>query len=34
MLLQQEAPEDFVIATGRQYAVRDLVDAGAREVGV
>ncbi|CRI67300.1 GDP-mannose 4,6-dehydratase [Thiocapsa sp. KS1] len=34
MMLQQEAPEDFVIATGHQYSVRDFVDAAAREVGI
>lgn len=26
LMLQQEAPEDFVIATGRQYSVRDFVN--------
>ena len=29
MMLQQEEPEDFVIATGRQYSVRDFIDAAA-----
>src|ERR1700678_1855916 len=27
LMLQQEAPEDFVIATGKQYSVRDFVTA-------
>jgi GDPmannose 4,6-dehydratase len=34
LMLQQEAPEDFVIATGHQYSVRDFVAAAAREVGI
>ncbi|MBK1721622.1 GDP-mannose 4,6-dehydratase [Thiocystis violacea] len=34
LMLQQERPEDFVIATGRQYSVRDFVDAAARELGM
>jgi len=33
-MLQQKQPEDFVIATGRQYSVRDFVDAAARELGI
>ena len=33
LMLQQEHPEDFVIATGVQYSVRDFVDAVARELG-
>jgi GDPmannose 4,6-dehydratase len=33
LMLQQEQPEDFVIATGRQYSVRDFVDAAAHELG-
>ena len=32
LMLQQDAPEDFVIATGVQYSVRDFVDAAAREL--
>lgn len=32
MMLQQEKPEDFVIATGVQYSVRDFVNAAAREL--
>jgi len=34
LMLQQDQPDDFVIATGVQYAVRDFVDAAARELGV
>lgn len=32
MMLQQETAEDFVIATGVQYSVREFVDAAAREI--
>ena len=32
LMLQQEQPEDFVIATGKQYSVRDFVDQAAREL--
>lgn len=32
MMLQQEKPEDFVIATGIQHSVRDFVDAAARRL--
>ena len=34
LMLQQEKPEDYVIATGQQYAVRDFVNAAAEELGV
>lgn len=34
LMLQQEQPEDFVIATGMQYSVRDFVNAAAREIGL
>jgi GDPmannose 4,6-dehydratase len=34
MLLQQDEPDDFVIATGEQYSVRDFVDAAADELGM
>ena len=34
LMLQQENPEDFVIATGVQYSVRDFVDAAAKELGM
>jgi GDPmannose 4,6-dehydratase len=33
-MLQQQGPEDFVIATGQQNSVRDFVDAAAAELGV
>ena len=32
LMLQQEKPEDFVIATGVQYSVRDFVNAAAKEL--
>lgn len=34
LMLQQEQPEDFVIATGRQYSVREFVERAAREIGI
>lgn len=34
LMLQQETPEDFVIATGMQHSVRDFVDAAAKELGM
>ena len=34
LMLQQEAPDDFVIATGVQYSVRDFVNAAAAEIGI
>lgn len=34
LMLQQPAPEDYVIATGVQYSVRDFVNAAARELGM
>lgn len=34
LMLQQEHPEDFVIATGIQHSVRDFVVAVARELGI
>ncbi|MCB1943942.1 MAG: GDP-mannose 4,6-dehydratase, partial [Candidatus Accumulibacter sp.] len=34
LMLQQDAPEDFVIATGVQYSVRDFVNAAAVELGI
>jgi GDPmannose 4,6-dehydratase len=33
MMLQQDAPEDFVIATGEQHSVRDFVERAARLIG-
>jgi GDPmannose 4,6-dehydratase len=32
LMLQQETPEDFVIATGKQYSVRDFVEAVAQRL--
>jgi GDPmannose 4,6-dehydratase len=34
LMLQQEKPEDFVIATGLQYSVRDFVNAAAKELSM
>lgn len=34
LMLQQEQPEDFVIATGVQYSVREFVNAAANELGM
>ena len=34
MMLQQDHPEDFVIATGKQISVRDFVILAARELGI
>ena len=34
LMLQQEQPEDFVIATGYQYSVRDFVTTAGRELGI
>jgi GDPmannose 4,6-dehydratase len=34
LMLQQDEPEDFVIATGEQHSVRDFVDAAAAELGM
>jgi len=34
MMLQQEKPEDFVIATGEQFSVREFVRMSAHEMGV
>jgi GDPmannose 4,6-dehydratase len=34
LMLQQEKPEDFVIATGVQYSVRDFVNAASEELGI
>ena len=33
LMLQQDKPEDFVIATGETHSVRELVEASARHVG-
>jgi GDPmannose 4,6-dehydratase len=34
MMLQQDAPEDFVIATGKQYSVREFIIWSAAELGI
>jgi GDPmannose 4,6-dehydratase len=34
LMLQQDNPEDFVIATGVQYSVRDFVNAAAKELDI
>jgi GDPmannose 4,6-dehydratase len=34
LMLQQDQPDDYVIATGEQRSVREFVEAAAREVGV
>ena len=34
LMLQQDKPEDFVIATGVQYSVRDFVNTAAKELGI
>jgi len=34
LMLQQDKAEDFVIATGVQYSVRDFVNAAAKELGI
>lgn len=34
LMLQQSEPEDFVIATGLQYSVRDFINAAAKELGM
>ena len=33
-MLQQDQPDDFVIATGVQYSVRDFIDWSAKELGL
>lgn len=34
LMLQQDQPEDFVIATGQQYSVREFVERAATELGI
>ena len=34
MMLQQDQPDDFVIATGKQYSVRQFVEMSADELGI
>ncbi len=34
LMLQQEHPDDFVIATGIQHSIRDFVNAASQELGI
>ena len=34
LMLQQDEPEDFVIATGKQYSVRQMIEVAAGELGI
>lgn len=34
LMLQQDKPEDFVIATGEQHSVREFVEVAANEIGI
>jgi GDPmannose 4,6-dehydratase len=34
LMLQQDAPDDYVIATGRQFSVREFVKAAAEDLGI
>jgi GDPmannose 4,6-dehydratase len=34
LMLQQDAPEDYVISTGQQYSVREFVNLAAEEIGM
>ena len=34
LMLQQDVPEDFVIATGEQHSVRDFIDLAAKEIDI
>ena len=34
LMLQQDTPEDFVIATGNQYSVREFIELSANELGI
>ena len=34
MMLQQKEPDDFVIATGVQYSIRDFIKWSAKELGI
>ena len=34
LMLQQDTPQDYVIATGEQYSVRDFVEKSAEELGI
>jgi GDPmannose 4,6-dehydratase len=34
LMLQQDEPEDFVIATGKQYSVKELIEIAARQLNI
>lgn len=34
LMLQQETPDDFVIATGEQHSIREFIESAARELGI
>ena len=34
LMLQQDSPDDYVIATGKQYSVRQFIEAAANEMGM
>jgi GDPmannose 4,6-dehydratase len=34
LMMQQKNPEDFVIATGIQYSIRDFINLAAKELGM
>ncbi len=34
LMLQQQEPEDFVIATGKQHSVKDVIETSARQLGI
>lgn len=34
LMLQQESPEDYVIATGEQHSVREFIEMSAKELGI
>jgi GDPmannose 4,6-dehydratase len=34
LMLQQDLPEDFVIATGEQHSVRDFINSAAEDIGI
>jgi len=34
LMLQQDKPEDFVIATGVQYSIREFIDIASKEIGI
>ncbi len=34
MMLQQDKPDDYVIATGKQYSVREFISWSAKEIGI